>query len=626
MKHNLLKIISDFIKNNKDGIKKISALVLVTATGCFISFYAGKQAGSGQAAVSGSSEGTGKENSSRTDSTLDGAPYFEFPPYASPSDATPSNAEIISPELLNLAFLYEEGTESVQPSDSFAGRLYGKLADMDAQWSSGIYDLYNYTPERLAAQMGIPVQAVTTASGVIPEFRNINVMFLDGDGQASGSTSNARSIVAMANTLHYYGVLNTMEQMEEYISRMWKDSHHYSVQMGNVYYCDGSCRDTAVPQDGNGALDTAASDGGTETAGPESAPVEAGPETGSAQKRVAGNGDSETAASGSGNAELEAAENALVMTESAMPSGTEGAVSSGTEDTMPSGTKDAASSGTGVTAPAQSSASPPDGTAIPAAASEAGGPGSEGSAGGEQPPETLCPGHVDFSVSITIKGITENNGLFKADTLTADSSGRSGWKGWEETSMGWVKTLCGQDWQEEYGLNTTDLFVRNPLTSAEIDIYMSLVPEDTSQMKKDFIRYALSSVGKIPYYWGGKPTSPGYTGNSFGSVVSPDVDGRFLGGLDCSGWINWVYWSVTGRGLGAEGTGTMINSGTAITKSQLVPGDICIRTGSSAHVVIFLGWAADGQMMCIQETSGSVNNVEVGITTPDWQSYRRIID
>ena len=31
---------------------------------------------------------------------------------------------------------------------------------------------------------------------------------------------------------------------------------------------------------------------------------------------------------------------------------------------------------------------------------------------------------------------------------------------------------------------------------------MGLVPEDASRQRKDFVRYALTSVGKIPYYWG----------------------------------------------------------------------------------------------------------------------------
>ena len=237
-----------------------------------------------------------------------------------------------------------------------------------------------------------------------------------------------------------------------------------------------------------------------------------------------------------------------------------------------------------------------------------------------------CPGHTDFSINITIKGITEDNGLFRTDELAGSAAGQGTWNGWDGPAMEQVRYLSAQDWYQVYGINTTDLFVRNPLTSAEIDIYMTMVPENTSRQKKDFIRYALSSVGKIPYYWGGKPSSPGYTGNGFGSITAPDEDGRFLKGLDCSGWINWVYWSVTGRGLGAASTGTLISSGRAITKAELVPGDICIRTGPSAHVVIFLGWAADGQMLCIQETSGNVNNVEVGIAASDWQSYRRILE
>lgn len=144
--------------------------------------------------------------------------------------------------------------------------------------------------------------------------------------------------------------------------------------------------------------------------------------------------------------------------------------------------------------------------------------------------------------------------------------------------------------------------------------------------QKDFVRYALTSVGKIPYYWGGKPSAPGYTGNGFGSLTVPDEDGRLLKGLDCSGWINWVYWSVTGRGLGAQSTSTLLGSGTPVARNELMPGDICIRLNPMAHVVVFLGWTAEGNMLCIQETTGSSNNVEVGSVTGDWESYRRILE
>ena len=41
---------------------------------------------------------------------------------------------------------------------------------------------------------------------------------------------------------------------------------------------------------------------------------------------------------------------------------------------------------------------------------------------------------------------------------------------------------------------------------------------------------------------------------------------------------------------------------------------------------MFLGWYEDGRMVCIQETSGTVNNVEVALVTPDWAAYRRLLD
>ena len=224
-----------------------------------------------------------------------------------------------------------------------------------------------------------------------------------------------------------------------------------------------------------------------------------------------------------------------------------------------------------------------------------------------------------------IKGTAEADSLFRAaDSLEAVKT--SGWTGWNTHTMNMTGVLLAQDWSQEYGLYTVDYPVKGLLNSREIEQYMGLVPEDASQQRKDFVRYALTSVGKIPYYWGGKPSAPGYTGNSFGSLTVPDEDGRILKGLDCSGWINWVYWSATGRGLGAQSTRTLLGSGTPVSRDELLPGDICIRFNPMAHVVIFLGWTAEGNMLCIQETTGNSNNVEVGTVTSDWESYRRILE
>lgn len=60
---------------------------------------------------------------------------------------------------------------------------------------------------------------------------------------------------------------------------------------------------------------------------------------------------------------------------------------------------------------------------------------------------------------------------------------------------------------------------------------MVRLPDDLSENRKKVVKYALESVGKIPYYWGGKAAYAGYDKNGFGTVVSPDYKGRVLRGL-----------------------------------------------------------------------------------------------
>ncbi len=111
---------------------------------------------------------------------------------------------------------------------------------------------------------------------------------------------------------------------------------------------------------------------------------------------------------------------------------------------------------------------------------------------------------------------------------------------------------------------------------------------------------AMGSIGKIPYYLGGKASGPGYAANNFGSYVRPDKAGATRRGLNCSGYVEWVFWTA---GYGGYDTGDwswtspmMANSKT-ISASQLLPGDLGFKEGYgsySNHVGIYLGnglWA-----------------------------------
>lgn len=627
------------IKKYKREILQCSALAVTVVCACAMSYMAGRYSGRLNAPAAGSSEGGAVETTSQYIDLAPGSPSFLFPPGAACRDATPSNADMMDSQVLNLAYLYEDGADSTDPADSYAGRLYDLLALKDASWISGLYDLYNYTPQQLAALLGLPETAVTSPSGIIPEFRNISVHFVNSEQQETGSTSNAREIISIINTLHYFGILKDMKTMEDCADKLWNASHKYSVRIGGIYYCDGSCLDEAA----DGRRD--ADESGTEAAGAQTAGVEpadaviAGSEAAGAEAVGAAVAGSEAAGgetagavvAGSQIAGAEAVEAAVAGSETTGAEAVEavaGAETAGAEivGTAAAGTE-AVESGAAGGEPVGSMAASATAaeTAAVASFSDASSVGSGDSDTGPADGSQTCPGHVDCTVLAVVKGTAEADSLFQAaDTLEAVKA--SGWTGWNADTRNMAGALLAQDWSQEYGLYTVDYPVKGLLNSQEIELYMSLVPEDASRQRKDFVRYALTSVGKIPYYWGGKPSAPGYTGNGFGSLTVPDEDGRLLKGLDCSGWINWVYWSVTGKGLGAQSTGTLLGCGSPVARDELLPGDICIRFNPMAHVVIFLGWTAEGNMLCIQETTGNSNNVEVGTVTSNWESYRRILE
>ena len=602
------------IKKYKREILQCSALAVTVVCACAMSYMAGRYSGRLNAPAAGRSEGGAVETTSQYIDLAPGSPSFLFPPGAACRDATPSNADMMDSQVLNLAYLYEDGADSTDPADSYAGRLYDLLALKDASWISGLYDLYNYTPQQLAALLGLPETAVTSPSGIIPEFRNISVHFVNSEQQETGSTSNAREIISIINTLHYFGILKDMKTMEDCADKLWNASHKYSVRIGGIYYCDGSCLDEAA----DGQRD--AEEFGTEAAGAEAVGAAV------AGSEAAGGETAGAVVAGSQIAGAEAVEAAVAGSETTGAEAVEAVAGAETVGTAAAGTEaveSGAAGGEPVSSMAASAAEAE--TAAVASFSDASSVGSGDSDTGPADGSQTCPGHVDCTVLAVVKGTAEADSLFQAaDTLEAVKA--SGWTGWNADTRNMAGALLAQDWSQEYGLYTVDYPVKGLLNSQEIELYMSLVPEDASRQRKDFVRYALTSVGKIPYYWGGKPSAPGYTGNGFGSLTVPDEDGRLLKGLDCSGWINWVYWSVTGKGLGAQSTGTLLGCGSPVARDELLPGDICIRFNPMAHVVIFLGWTAEGNMLCIQETTGNSNNVEVGTVTSNWESYLRILE
>jgi len=211
-------------------------------------------------------------------------------------------------------------------------------------------------------------------------------------------------------------------------------------------------------------------------------------------------------------------------------------------------------------------------------------------------PKNYCPGHVDLTIKITVY------------------------------SFAAVNRLREQDWFKEYGLSISSVEKKSPLTEEEISAYMKDLPEDTGEERKALIHFALSSVGKVPYYYGGKAGSKGLENNHFGANLSEsDYKGRNRRGLDCSGFVQWAYWSSVDKSLDfASSTQELIGKGQKIKRSELKPGDLIIQPSGDSHVVMFIKWTKEGKMLAVHE-NGTAGNVSVDEVQAKYPCYRSVL-
>ena len=245
-------------------------------------------------------------------------------------------------------------------------------------------------------------------------------------------------------------------------------------------------------------------------------------------------------------------------------------------------------------------------------------------------PNTLynyCPGHIDLNITVVFRTIDTMNSLYNSD-ISYGNRGKnynSNWHGWDINKKALVRKLASKDWLVEYGVEINNLIDFHPLTQEEINFYLNRLDRNLSKNRFELIKTALQSVSRIPYYYGGKSRLSGYEKNNFGMKIRPDYKGRSLKGLDCSGWINWVYLTAFNKNIiKSEGTSKLSTEGTKITREELMPGDIIVRPGYDSHVMMFLEWYDDNKIKVIHE-NGAVNNISIGTYDAYYPYYRRII-
>lgn len=145
------------------------------------------------------------------------------------------------------------------------------------------------------------------------------------------------------------------------------------------------------------------------------------------------------------------------------------------------------------------------------------------------------------------------------------------------------------------GLNSSyflNIMNDSMITDEQRELIRSLVEEsDIPPQIKTVLTVACSLIGKVPYEWGGKAAHPGYDP----SWWSIDDSTNIQKGLDCSGFVQWVFMTagyshdVTDHMIS---TTSILHSFDTITKNELSPGDIGLLNtgeGMTNHTGIYLG-------------------------------------
>ena len=145
------------------------------------------------------------------------------------------------------------------------------------------------------------------------------------------------------------------------------------------------------------------------------------------------------------------------------------------------------------------------------------------------------------------------------------------------------------------------------------------LPEDLSPEREAVVRTACSLVGKVNYFWGGKSLVIGWDAR-WGELRQVTAAGSSTTGtyrpygLDCSGFVDWVFYNQSGGSyvIGHGGGATAQHSYcTDISWADAQPGDLVFYPDNS-HVGIVGGRDANGELLIIHCASGHNNVVITG--------------
>ena len=143
------------------------------------------------------------------------------------------------------------------------------------------------------------------------------------------------------------------------------------------------------------------------------------------------------------------------------------------------------------------------------------------------------------------------------------------------------------------------------------------LPRNLSKERRAVVERALSLVGKVNYFWGGKSLVFGWD-DRWGQLAKVTADGSSTTGtyrsygLDCSGMVDWAFYNATdGSYIIGHGGGTAMQHSccTPVRWEDAQIGDLAFYPDDE-HVGIVAGWDKNGNIQIVHCAS-SYNNVVI---------------
>ena len=131
------------------------------------------------------------------------------------------------------------------------------------------------------------------------------------------------------------------------------------------------------------------------------------------------------------------------------------------------------------------------------------------------------------------------------------------------------------------------------LTDQEIALLTADIQDPN---RKAVVENALSLVGRVSYFWGGK-SGPGWN-DAWGTPTLVTAPGSSTSGtyqpygMDCTGFVHWAFWTALGTdSLRPAASDSLWYGSVAIREDELLPGDIVYLHPPSGvnHAGIYVG-------------------------------------